>query len=50
MRIPLTEHLLLRAEGLADALAEEFGLNAQNDPKIVRSQGGMGDPAQAGYP
>jgi ribose transport system substrate-binding protein len=47
MRIPLTEHLMLRAEGVADALAEEFGIDPKNDPKIVRSQGGMGDLAQA---
>jgi len=47
MRIPLTEHLMLRAEGVVDALAEEFGIDAKTDPGIVRSQGGIGDLGQA---
>jgi ABC-type sugar transport system substrate-binding protein len=47
MGMPGREHLMLRAEGVADALAEEFGIDPKNDPKILRSQGGIGDLAQA---
>ncbi len=37
-----TEHLMLQSEGVADALADEFGIDPIRDPKIVRSQGGLG--------
>ncbi len=40
------EHMMLRTEGVADALAEEFGIDAA-DPKILRSVGGMGQLEQA---
>jgi ribose transport system substrate-binding protein len=39
--------VMLRSEGIADALAEEFGIDAKNDPKIVRFDGGMGQAEQA---
>ena len=42
-----TEHTMLRSEGVADALAEEFGIDPAQDPKIVRSRGGMGQRDQA---
>ena len=38
---------MLRSEGFADALAEEFGIDAKKDPKIVRFDGGMGQSEQA---
>ncbi len=41
------EVTMLRSEGFADALAEEFGIDAKNDPKIVRFDGGMGQSAEA---
>jgi ribose transport system substrate-binding protein len=39
--------VMLRSEGVADTLAEEFGIDAKNDPKIVRFDGGMGQAEQA---
>jgi ribose transport system substrate-binding protein len=39
--------VMLRSEGIADALAEEFGIDPKNDPKIVRFDGGMGQSEQA---
>ncbi len=39
--------VMLRSDGVADALAEEFGIDAKNDPKIVRFDGGMGQAEQA---
>jgi ribose transport system substrate-binding protein len=50
MKVPVpNEHIMLRTEGVADALAEEFGIDAKADPKIVRAVGGMGqlEPAKA---
>lgn len=41
MGLAAGEHTMLRAEGVADALAEEFGIDAR-DPKIVRAESGMG--------
>jgi ribose transport system substrate-binding protein len=41
------EHPMLRSEGVADALADEFGINSNQDPKIVRSRGGIGQLDQA---
>ena len=38
--------LMLRSEGFAQALSEEFGI-ATDDPKIVRFDGGMGQSEQA---
>ncbi len=38
---------MLRSEGFADALAEEFGIDAKKDSKIVRFDGGMGQSEQA---
>lgn len=38
---------MLRSEGFADALAEEFGIDPKKDPKIVRFDGGMGQTEQA---
>jgi ribose transport system substrate-binding protein len=38
---------MLRSEGFADALAEEFGIDPKKDPKIVRFDGGMGQSEQA---
>ena len=47
MKVPApTEHIMLRTEGVADALAEEFGIDPK-DPKIVRAVGGMGVLDQA---
>jgi ribose transport system substrate-binding protein len=40
------EVTMLRSEGFADALAEEFGIDAKKDPKIVRADGGMGQSAE----
>ena len=40
------EVTMLRSEGFADALAEEFGIDAKKDPKIVRTDGGMGQTEQ----
>jgi ribose transport system substrate-binding protein len=40
------EVVMLRSEGFAQALSEEFGI-ATNDPKIVRFDGGMGQTEQA---
>jgi ribose transport system substrate-binding protein len=40
------EVVMLRSEGFAQALSEEFGI-ATNDPKIVRFDGGMGQSEQA---
>jgi ribose transport system substrate-binding protein len=40
------EVLMLRSEGYAQALSEEFGI-AVDDPKIVRFDGGMGQAEQA---
>ncbi len=42
-----TEHLMLRTEGVTDALAEEFGIDSKKDPKIVRGQGGIAQLDQA---
>jgi ribose transport system substrate-binding protein len=39
------EVTMLRSEGFADALAEEFGIDPK-DPKIVRADGGMGQTEQ----
>jgi ribose transport system substrate-binding protein len=36
-----TEHNMLRSEGVADALAVEFGIDSMQDPKIVRGRGGL---------
>jgi ribose transport system substrate-binding protein len=36
-----SEHPMLRSEGVADALAEEFGIDSKQDPKIVRGQSGF---------
>ena len=48
MKVPFeSEHIMLRTEGVADALAEEFGFDAKADPKIVRAVDGMGQPDQA---
>jgi len=41
------EVTMLRSEGFADALAEEFGIDPKKDPKIVRFDGGMGQSEQA---
>jgi len=41
------EHPMLRSEGVADALADEFGIDSKQDPKIVRSRGGIGQLDQA---
>jgi ribose transport system substrate-binding protein len=41
------EHIMLRTEGVADALAAEFGLDARTDMKIVRGKGGASQPAVA---
>jgi ribose transport system substrate-binding protein len=35
------EHPMLRSEGVADALADEFGIDSIHDPKIVRGRGGL---------
>jgi len=40
------EVLMLRSEGFAQALSEEFGIDVK-DPKIVRFDGGMGQSEQA---
>ena len=40
------EVLMLRSEGFAQALSEEFGIGV-DDPKIVRFDGGMGQAEQA---
>ena len=48
MKVPFeSEHIMLRTEGVADALAEEFGFDAKADLKIVRAVDGMGQPDQA---
>ena len=39
------EVTMLRSEGFADALAEDFGIDPK-DPKIVRTDGGMGQTEQ----
>jgi ribose transport system substrate-binding protein len=40
------EVLMLRSEGFAQALSEDFGIST-TDPKIVRFDGGMGQSEQA---
>jgi len=48
MKVPVpTDHIMLRTEGVADALAEAFGIDPAKDPKIVRAVGGMGVADQA---
>jgi ribose transport system substrate-binding protein len=41
------EHPMLRSEGVADALADEFGIDSKQDPKVVRGRGGIGQLDQA---
>ncbi len=42
------EHPMLRSAGVADALADEFGIDSNQNPKIIRSRGGLGRLDQAG--